>query len=143
MNKPRVEYELGRLPHEDSAHVIDSKGEIVKTYKRRHYGKEYKNMANDHLRVMSEESLEEINESLRKRFVSRALSRGETLDEDVEVQQTVEESSEVVETEEDAPSAGVLALEDLLAEMKRGRGRPKKKRDMMGNVVDDASSEYK
>ena len=42
-----------------------------------------------------------------------------------------------VKTRVAATMEGKKTLGEILAEMKRSRGRPKKKRDMQGNLIDD------
>ena len=80
-----VRHDPGLGAHDAKAEVLNSKGDIIKTYRRRDYGKGYKDMAHDHAKMVREEK---------------------------------------------------KTLSSIIAESKR-RGRPKKKRDMQGNVIDD------
>lgn len=151
MSKGYVKHELGTANHEAAAHVMNSKGEVIKTYKRRHYGKDYKDMADDHASLVNEGNA--ANKE-KKNLVTAKVGANTTgyskemayLDRKNGSGSEAYNSKQAVDR---LKKAGRRALKrtneprrlaEVLAEMKRSRGRPKKKRDMQGNVIDDDDS---
>lgn len=71
----KVEHEYGSKPQDAVAHVVHG-GEIVKSYRRKHYGKEYKDMANQHAKDLGEEVINEISTPTLQKYASKADHEG-------------------------------------------------------------------